>query len=102
MDPERIQFIQRHENKPSVMEARVWDGQPWLLDDALTVEKNVEIDCPWPRTVILIPSERSLNLLEYRKEALGCDISFNLYHPVEKPPIPWIVFASNRLRFIQE
>jgi len=101
MDPERIQFIQRHENEPAVMEARVWDSQPWFLDDALTVEENVEVDRSRARTVVLISSKRSLNLLEYRKETLGCDIGFNLYHPVEKPPIPWIGFASNRFRFIQ-
>lgn len=101
MDPERIQFIQRHENEPAVMEARVWDRHPWFLDDALTVEENVEVDRSRAGTVVLISSERSLDLLEYRKETLRRDIGFNLYHPVEKPPIPWIGFAPNRFRFIQ-
>jgi hypothetical protein len=41
MDPERIQFVQWHENEPAAMEARVRDGQLRFLDDALTVEENV-------------------------------------------------------------
>jgi len=84
------------------MKSRVWDSQPWFLNDAFTVEKNVEIDCPRARTVVLIPSERSLNLLEYRKKILRCDIGFNLYHAVEKPPFSWIGLVSNRFGFIQE
>lgn len=102
MPPEWVQFIQRHENKPAVMKSRVRDSQPWLLHDAFTVEKNVEIDCPRARTVVLISSERSLNLLEYRKKTLRCNIGFNLHHAVEEPPFPWIGLVSNRFRFIQE
>lgn len=102
MDPERIQFVQRHENEPAVMEARVRDRHSWFLDDAFTIEKYVEVDRSRTGTIILISSERSLNLLKDRKETLRRDIGFKLHHPVEEPPIPRIGYAPNRLRFIQE
>lgn len=41
MDPERIQFIHRHEDKASLMEARMRNGQSWFLDHMLAIEEDV-------------------------------------------------------------
>lgn len=102
MDPERIQFIQRHQNKPTTLETRVGNRQSWFIDDALTVEQDVEVDCARAGSFLLIPSERSFNLLKDFEEALRGDVGFNLDYPVEEPPFPRIGLVTYRLRFIQE
>jgi hypothetical protein len=38
MDPQRIEFAQRHENESALMESRVRDDEFRLVDDSLSVE----------------------------------------------------------------
>jgi hypothetical protein len=41
MDPKRIELIHRHEDKASLMETRMRNGQPWFLDDTLAIKEDV-------------------------------------------------------------
>jgi hypothetical protein len=41
MDPEWIQFIHRHEDESALMETRMRNGQPWLLDHMLPIKEDV-------------------------------------------------------------
>jgi hypothetical protein len=41
MDPERIEFIHRHQDKSALVKARMRNGQPWFLDHMLPIKEDV-------------------------------------------------------------
>ena len=44
MHEERIEFTQRHEDKPAMMHARMRHHEIWFVDNPLAVEQDVQID----------------------------------------------------------
>src|SRR5262245_18128025 len=54
MLPEGIQFTQRHENEPALMEAGMRNSEIRLIDNTTAIKENVEIDCPRTRAVLLV------------------------------------------------
>ena len=64
MDPQRIQLIHRHEHKSSLMETRMRNGQPWLLDRMLAIKENVQVDRARTGPVVIIPAERAFDFLK--------------------------------------
>ena len=101
MDPERVEFIQRHEDKPSLMKPRMWNGQPWFVDPPRSVEEDVEIHGSRAGPMVVIAPERTFNFLERFQEAVRGDVGLQLHHSVEKPFLSWIGPVTNRFRLVQ-
>jgi len=102
MDPQRVEFIHRHEDKSSLMKARVRNGQPWFLHDTLAVKENVQVDRARAGPVVIIPSERPFNFLEGGEKAAWRDVRFELHHAIQEPSVAGIGPVPNRFSFIQE
>ena len=59
MDPQRIELIHRHEDKSSLMETRMRNGQSWFFDHMLAIKEDVQIDRARTGAGVIIPSERA-------------------------------------------
>jgi hypothetical protein len=102
MDPQRIEFIHRHEDKSSLMEARMWNGQSWFLGHMLAIKEDVQVDRARTGPVVIIPAERAFDFLEGRQETAWRNIRFKLHDSIEEPPFSWICPSPNRFRLIQQ
>jgi hypothetical protein len=102
MDPKRIELIQRHEDKASLMETGMRDRQTRFIDHTLTIEENVQIHRAGSGSTVIIPSEGTLDLLERREETLRGNVGFKLHHPIEKPLLARIGPVTNRFRLIEQ
>jgi hypothetical protein len=100
MDPEGIEFIHGHKDKPSLMEARMRNRHIRLIDHTVPIEENVQIHRARSRSMVVIPSECAFDLLQRREETVRSDSGFNLYHPVEKPLCSKIGPIGNRFGLI--
>ena len=66
VDPQRIQFIHRHEDKSTLMQTRMRNSQPRLLHHLVSVKQDIEIDRPWTRPIVVIPPKRAFDFLQGR------------------------------------
>lgn len=102
MDPERIEFIHRHEDESALMETRMRNGQPWFLDHTLPIKEDVQVDRARTGPIVFISVQRALDFLEGREEAAWSNVRFKLHHPIEKPSFPGIDPVADRFCFIQQ
>ena len=102
MHKERIEFTQRHEDKPAMVHAGMRHHEIWFVDDLLAVEQDVQIDGSGAGSVLLVPAERSLDLTEYSQEAVRRDIRFKLHDPVQEPAVTRLGMILHGLGFIQQ
>ena len=102
MHEERIEFTQRHEDKPAMVQARMWHHEIWFVDDPLAVEQDVQIDGPGARSVLLIPAERALDFTEDSQEAFRRDICLKLHDPVQEPAVTRSGMIVHGLGFIEQ
>lgn len=82
MNPQRIQLIHRHEDKSSLVETWMRNGQPWFLDHMLAIKEDVQVDRARTGPVVIITPERALDFLEGRYETARRDVRFKLHHPI--------------------
>src|SRR6185503_2190678 len=85
MHKERIEFTQRHEDKPSMVHARMRYHEIWFVDNPLPVEQDVQIDGSGARSVFLISAKRAFDFLENIQEAFRRDLRLELHDAVQEP-----------------
>ncbi len=102
MDEQRIEFAHRHEDEPATVHARMRHHEIRFVDDLLAVKQNVQIHSSGARSVLLIASERALDLPEYSQEAFRSDIRFKLHDPIQEPAIARLGMVVYRLGFIEQ
>ncbi len=61
MPEQRVEFAQRHEDKPALVHAGMRHDEIRFVDHSLAVEQDVQIDGPGAGSMVLIPAERMLD-----------------------------------------
>ena len=102
MQEQRVEFAQRHEDESALVHSRMRHYKILLVDHPLAVEQNVQIDGSGPRSILLIPAERSLDLPEDGQEALRRDTCLKLHDAVQEPPVPRLGMVFDWLSFIEQ
>ena len=63
VQPVRSDFDQGHKDETALVEPGVRNEKAWFLDDAIVIEQDVQVECPWPSTMIEIPTQCPFDFL---------------------------------------
>ncbi len=87
------QLNQRFQDKAALVEAGVWDCQFGVVDDAVVVEQDVEVDRAWaPALCGGLAALLALNGLELDEQRVRMEVGVDLGNTVEVGALRWSTY----------